>query len=161
MKHILLLLSACLLLTGCMSDAIFCISLHKISTKESFAPESLLVRTATDVSGDNAGDITPFPIVDSSSFGSVQYVKGDNDKWGLRLRMDRRGLGLWRQATAQYQGGRIAVLIDGFYAGDFVIKEYDPSGFVIIPPLWSKDEARQIAEHVKKNYDILNKKVIP
>lgn len=152
--------SVCILATSChyFQDPVFCISLHKLELPENYAPETLLIHPVNDIQGKSQGTVSQFPIVDSSAFGEVQLVKGPNDKWGLRLTMDKRGTNLWRQATVEHNGKQAAILLDGFFVASMPIPVNDNSGIIMIPPIWSEKEARQIAQHVKSNYKIINNK---
>lgn len=136
---------------------VFCLSLHREVRRDAFAPDTALIQPVYDVLGRNEHIVERFPLLDSSSFGDVELVRGDNGKWGLRLKMDRKGIGLWRQATGEYGGHTLVILLDGYFCGMMKIPPYDESGFLMIPPIWHEQEARRIASHVLTNYQKTNR----
>ena len=147
--------------TGCALfdryKPVFNLSLHREVRRDAFAPESSLVQPVYDVMGRNEHFVSRFPIVDSSCFGEAELVRGDNGKWGLRMRLDRKGIGLWRQATGEYGSQTRVILLDGYFCGTMMIPPYDESGYLMLPPLWSELEARRIASHVPSNYRKANR----
>ena len=147
--------------TGCALfdryKPVFNLSLHREVRREAFAPETSLVQPVYDVMGRNEHFVSRFPIVDSSCFGEAELVHGDNGKWGLRMRLDRKGIGLWRQATGEYGSQTMVIMLDGYFCGTMMIPPYDESGYLILPPLWSELEARRIASHVPSNYRKANR----
>ena len=147
--------------TGCALfdryKPVFNLSLHREVRRDAFAPETSLVQPVYDVMGRNEHFVSRFPIVDSSCFGEAELVHGDNGKWGLRMRLDRKGIGLWRQATGEYGSQTMVILLDGYFCGTMMIPPYDDSGYLILPPLWSELEARRIASHVPSNYRKANR----
>ena len=151
-----LLLASCESLRQAFEQPAFVISLNRVTQPGAFAPDTLLIYQVNDSASAPQASVSKFPIVDSSCFGDVQLVEGRDGKWGLRLKMDKRGLHLWRTATAQYHGLRLAIIVDGFFAGFMDFPAYDESGYVMLPPLWPEDEARRIAEHVVSNYRHFN-----
>ena len=151
-----LLLASCAQLRSAFEQPAFVISLNRVVQPGAFAPDTLLIYQVSDSANAPQAAVSKFPIVDSSCFGDVQLVEGRDGKWGLRLKMDKRGLHLWRTATAQYHGLRLAIVVDGFFAGLMDFPAYDESGYVMLPPLWPEDEARRIAEHVVSNYRHFN-----
>ncbi|NLG14489.1 MAG: hypothetical protein GX561_09865 [Lentisphaerae bacterium] len=155
-------LAAILLLSlGCESlkGPVFCLSLHREVRPGGFGPDTQLIRSVVDVMGQNEHVVSRFPTLDSSSFGSVELVPDEaSGRWGLRLKMDRRGKGLWRQATGEYAGSQMVVLLDGYVCGTMVIPPYDESEYLLLPPLWSESEARSIAGHVESNYRKTNRR---
>ncbi|MBP5673865.1 MAG: hypothetical protein J6X49_15875 [Victivallales bacterium] len=157
-KNLWLLLPL-LLCAGCtyFEPPVFCLSLHREVKRDAFAPETELIQPVYDVLGKNGHVVSRFRILDSSFFGAVELVPGDNGKWGLRLQLDRKGIGVWRQATGEYARQTLVVLLDGYVCGTMVIPPYDESGYVMIPPLWSEQEARKIASHVESNYRKTNR----
>ncbi len=148
-----------LFLQSCSSfdDPVFCISLHKIVSPGNFAPQTMLIRPVSSYEGKEEVTISRFPLVDSSCFGDVQLVRGDNGKWGLRLSMDHRGQNLWRQAMVENRNSRLAIVLDGFLVHTMDFPKVNEQGIVMLPPIWRESEARQVAEHVVSNYKILNK----
>ena len=68
------------------------------------------------------------------------------------MKLDRKGMGLWRQATGEYGNQTMVILLDGYFCGTMMIPPYDESGILMLPPLWSEVEARRIASHVASNY---------
>ncbi|MBO7090499.1 MAG: hypothetical protein J6W23_01850, partial [Victivallales bacterium] len=122
-----------------------------------FAPETSLIQPVYDVMGRNEHFVSRFPIVDSSCFGEAELVHGENGKWGLRMKLDRKGIGLWRQATGEYGSQTMVILMDGYFCGTMMIPPYDESGYLMLPPLWSELEARRIASHVPSNYRKANR----
>lgn len=148
-----------LLCAGCayFEPPVFCLSFHREVNRDSFASGTELIQPVHDVLGGNDHIVERFPILDSSSFGSVELVPGENGKWGLRLQMDRKGIGLWRQATGEHARQTLVILLDGYVSGTMTIPPYDESGYVMIPPLWSEQEARRIASHVQSNYKKTNR----
>ncbi len=155
-------LAAILLLSlGCESlkGPIFCLSLHRVVSPGAFGPDTQLIRSVVDVMGQNEHMVSRFPAIDSSSFGSVELVPDEaSGLWGLRLRMDRKGMGLWRQTAGEFAGGRLVVLLDGYVCGTMVIPPYDASEYLLIPPLWNEADARTIARHVESNYRKTNRR---
>lgn len=147
--------------TGCAFfdryKPVFNLSLHREVRRDAFAPESSLVQPVYDVMGRNEHFVSRFPIVDSSCFGEAELVRGDNGKWGLRMRLDRKGIGLWRQATGEYGSQTMVILLDGYFCGTMMIPPFDESGYLMLPPLWSELEARRIASHVPSNYRKANR----
>ena len=145
--------------TGCsyFKPAVFCLSLHREIRPDAFAPDTELIQPVQDALGGNRHFVSRFPEVDSSCFGSVELVRGDNGKWGLRLMMDRKGTGLWRQLTGEHSKQTLVILLDGYVCGTMTIPSYDESGFVMIPPIWTEQEARRIASHVETNYRKTNR----
>ncbi|MBO4526905.1 MAG: hypothetical protein IKX48_07550 [Victivallales bacterium] len=147
--------------TGCALfdryKPVFNLSLHREVRRDAFAPESSLVQPVYDVMGRNEHFVSRFPIVDSSCFGEAELVRGDNGKWGLRMRLDRKGIGLWRQATGEYGSQTMVILLDGYFCGTMMIPPFDESGYLMLPPLWSELEARRIASHVPSNYRKANR----
>lgn len=147
--------------TGCALfdryKPVFNLSLHREVRRDAFAPESSLVQPVYDVMGRNEHFVSRFPIVDSSCFGEAELVRGDNGKWGLRMRLDRKGIGLWRQATGEYGSQTMVILLDGYFCGTMMIPPFDESGYLMLPPLWSELEARRIASHVSSNYRKANR----
>ena len=73
------------------------------------------------------------------------------------MKLDRKGMGLWRQATGEYGNQTMVILLDGYFCGTMMIPPYDESGILMLPPLWSEMEARRIASHVASNYRKTNK----
>ena len=136
---------------------VFCLSLHREVRRDAFAPDTALIQPVHDIMGHNEHIVSRFPIVDSSCFGDVELVRGDNGKWGLRLKLDRKGIGLWRQATGEYGSQTMVILLDGYVCGTMMIPSYDESGYLVIPPIWSEQEARKIASHVVVNYRKTNR----
>lgn len=155
------LVSLVLCMTGCTlfnwNTPVFCLSLHREVRRNAFAPETALIQPVYDVMGRNEHIVSRFPIVDSSCFGDAELVRGDNGKWGLRMKLDRKGMGLWRQATGEYGNQTMVILLDGYFCGTMMIPPYDESGILMLPPLWSEMEARRIASHVASNYKKTNK----
>jgi hypothetical protein len=153
--------SLVLCMTGCAlfnwNTPVFCLSLHREVRRNAFAPETALIQPVYDVMGRNEHIVSRFPIVDSSCFGDAELVRGDNGKWGLRMKLDRKGMGLWRQATGEYGHPTMVILLDGYFCGTMMIPPYDESGILMLPPLWSEMEARRIASHVASNYRKTNK----
>ena len=155
--------SLVLCMTGCAlfnwNTPVFCLSLHREVRRNAFAPETALIQPVYDVMGRNEHIVSRFPIVDSSCFGDAELVRGDNGKWGLRMKLDRKGMGLWRQATGEYGNQTMVILLDGYFCGTgtMMIPPYDESGILMLPPLWSEMEARRIASHVASNYRKTNK----
>ena len=147
--------------TGCALfdryKPVFNLSLHREVRRDAFAPESSLVQPVYDAMGRNEHFVSRFPIVDSSCFGEAELVRGDNGKWGLRMRLDRKGIGLWRQATGEYGSQTMVILLDGYFCGTMMIPPFDESGYLMLPPLWSELEARRIASHVPSNYRKANR----
>ena len=147
--------------TGCALfdryKPVFNLSLHREVRRDAFAPETSLVQPVYDVMGRNEHFVSRFPIVDSSCFGEAELVHGDNGKWGLRMRLDRKGIGLWRQATGEYGSQTMVILLDGYFCGTMMIPPFDESGYLMLPPLWSELEARRIASHVPTNYRKANR----
>ena len=137
--------------------AVFNLSLHREVRRDAFAPETSLIQPVYDVMGRNEHFVSRFPIVDSSCFGEAELVHGENGKWGLRMKLDRKGIGLWRQATGEYGSQTMVILLDGYFCGTMMIPPYDESGYLILPPLWSELEARRIASHVPSNYRKANR----
>lgn len=152
------------LLMGCAGCAlfdrykpVFNLSLHREVRRDAFAPETSLIQPVYDVMGRNEHFVSRFPIVDSSCFGEAELVHGENGKWGLRMKLDRKGIGLWRQATGEYGSQTMVILMDGYFCGTMMIPPYDESGYLMLPPLWSELEARRIASHVPSNYRKANR----
>ena len=147
--------------TGCALfdryKAVFNLSLHREVRRDAFAPETSLIQPVYDVMGRNEHFVSRFPIVDSSCFGEAELVHGENGKWGLRMKLDRKGIGLWRQATGEYGSQTMVILMDGYFCGTMMIPPYDESGYLMLPPLWSELEARRIASHVPSNYRKANR----
>ena len=83
--------------TGCAlfdwSTPVFCLSLHREVRRNAFAPETALIQPVYDVMGRNEHIVDRFPIVDSSFFGAAELVRGDNGKWGLRMKLEGQGRG--------------------------------------------------------------------
>ena len=148
-----------LFLQSCSSfdDPVFCISIHKIVSPGSFAPRTMLIRPVSSYEGKDEVTISRFPLVDSSCFGDVQLVRGDNGKWGLRLSMDHRGQNLWREAQVENRSAKLAIVLDGFLVHTMDFPKTREAGIIMLPPIWRESEARQVAEHVVSNYKILNK----
>ena len=121
---LLLLFFLAALLQSCSSfdKPIFCISFHKIVQQGNFAPQTMLILPVSTYEGTEEVVISKFPLVDSSCFGDVQLVRGDNGKWGLRLMMDHRGQNLWRQASVENRSSRLAIVLDGFLVHIIMIK---------------------------------------
>ncbi|MBO7621782.1 MAG: hypothetical protein J6T06_14825, partial [Victivallales bacterium] len=136
---------------------VFNLSLHREVRRDAFAPETSLIQPVYDVMGRNEHFVSRFPIVDSSCFGEAELVHGENGKWGLRMKLDRKGIGLWRQATGEYGSQTMVILMDGYFCGTMMIPPYDESGYLMLPPLWSELEARRIASHVPSNYRKANR----
>ena len=147
--------------TGCALfdryKPVFNLSLHREVRRDAFAPETSLIQPVYDVMGRNEHFVSRFPIVDSSCFGEAELVHGENGKWGLRMKLDRKGIGLWRQATGEYGSQTMVILMDGYFCGTMMIPPYDESGYLMLPPLWSELEARRIASHVPSNYRKANR----
>ena len=147
--------------TGCALfdryKPVFNLSLHREVRRDAFAPETSLIQPVYDVMGRNEHFVSRFPIVDSSCFGEAELVHGENGKWGLRMKLDRKGIGLWRQATGEYGSQTMVILLDGYFCGTRMIPPYDESGYLMLPPLWSELEARRIASHVPSNYRKANR----
>ena len=153
-----------LLLASCQSvipQPRFKLALHQVvSDAERDNANSSLIVTARSIDGSKRRMIRSFPMIDSRHILKIDVLRQkDGKKAALKIYFDEFAPGLWSEV--QSIGGKleVAMIVDGFISGFMELpRELDADGAMITTPMWSLAEARLIAENVKRNYKIINKR---
>jgi hypothetical protein len=156
MKQLWLILVFCLLglLCSCYTPA-FVVSLHEFSDPQL---QTRLNETVRDTRFTNPRTIKRFPFLHSRAFcGGEMYGPAKNGKYGLKLQVDRWYAGAMSQVAGDYLGCPYAVSVDGLYVGcSHFTRDMRERGICEIEPIFSRNEAQKIIEHLKKNYEHFN-----
>ncbi len=157
-----LLLSAGVLLTmvGCNHidpEPVFAVSLHEFVDPGEHV-KTLLITEVSTADGSQTRVVRSLPILDWHRFESAELLPDDDGVHaGIKLKIDASGRRLWQQVTGYRSGNKIAVVVDGFYAGESLLpKRIDESGTYETAHIWSVGEAKAIIENVHRNYLIAN-----
>ena len=153
-----------LLLVSCQSlipQPRFKLALHQVvSEAERDNANSSLIVSARSIDGSQKRMIRSFPMIDSRHILKIDVLRQNNsNKAALKIYFDEFAPGLWSEV--QSVGGKleVAMIVDGFISGFMELpRELDEDGALVTTPMWSLAEARLIAENVKRNYEIINKR---
>ena len=153
-----------LLLVSCQSmipQTRFKLALHQVvSEAERENANSSLIVSARSIDGSKKRMIRSFPMIDSRHILKIDVLRQkDGNRAALKIYFDEFAPGLWSEV--QSVGGKleVAMIVDGFISGFMELpRELDADGAMVTTPMWSLAEARLIAENVKRNYKIINKR---
>ena len=139
----------------------FKLALHPVvSEAERDNANSSLIVSARSIDGSKKRMVRSIPMIDSRHILKIDVLRQDKgSRAALKIYFDEFAPGLWSEV--QSVGGKleVAMVVDGFISGFMELpRELDADGALVTPPLWSLAEARLIAENVKRNYKIINKR---
>ena len=154
-----LLLSVLLLLTSCTigkKDPVNFLSLHRFSA---VAVDSPLYKRMKLVDGRDV-QVARASLITNKNFIDAEAYKQADGNYGLRIALDAFGKRVWRQASTQQAGERVALMADGKFQSICRFKPfYDHRSQVVQILLYSDltySQAKELSDTVQSNYDIIN-----
>jgi preprotein translocase subunit SecD len=144
---------------GCQSTRtnvpVSTLSLYRLADPAVDAGRLSRVLTGADGSGVR---VSAFPLLTSAQFPRVEATSAADGTPAVRAYLDTHGRHLWMQATAEYAGQSVAVVVDGQVR--FLLElprgGRDDESLLIAGP-WSADETVLIAAESERNHRLLKR----
>ncbi len=115
-----------------------------------------LSRSLVDYDGNRTAQVRSLPVISTHNIVGGELVERPGGAFAVRLFLDRIGQDVWLQACSQLGGRRMAVAIDGFHVFDMTIP-HRPADYeaILVEGPWEEGQARGVAIHAARNYQIL------
>ena len=159
---ILLLPLLVLLATSCQEfdnpfyEPVFVLSLHEFENP--MLAKSKLVTHVQDTNLHHERSIRRFPFLDARHCPEAKmYGPAQNGLYGIHLHVSPWQVHAMQQIAGNNAGLIYAVAVDGMYVGySHFTREMIVGDVCTIEPIWTEQQARNIVEHVHRNFRSLN-----